>query len=656
MKRIGRYLIDAQTLIEGLESVEGSSQGDDLDMLWKLVETNRIEILMRLEEWEALRKYLYANVSSRSRAEAILYDIGKVVKISPQEGRKNLKSINFSRIPKVTSDDTASIEEIVVQNSLVSVNTSSVMLQSFAAIATLWLAKEALKIRFEGEDYILDGVGSLFGIRDSPRQGLEALIAQAFHTRVADRSDYLDIISSGPARLYSTGEPSADVGANGIAFNGFRNWRGLVDTIYAATTGGGLSYQDIQDGDLEQAPSVGEQGVISASQESSANTRAGRVVGRFSASQTVQSTPTQSDASRSTVADESAEEGTGSEQVPELLGADADAPIEHLPEGDSVGSVPEASDSPVVERIYGIIAPNFSQDADDEGTDPSIHFADDLPSVSDLPGADDFLSFSTTLMPESVGQAFASTLGAGSVALGDVSQAGRELIELAVNIDLHLQIETSAYQSIYEFETNFNPSNGLFADFRTFALTVSPRFMATNPGMFSDVIDDTAEHNWMIGSFENDLLRASSGDDLLDGSYGDDQLEGGVGNDILNGGVGNDILNGGSGDDILLGGSIGSDRMTGGSGVDTFLLLAYGETARISDFNVVEGDRIVITDLYDYEINDYFVTTLESDQGVTIQLNNRWSFIEDSTSANRPIDVAFLEGVANISSDVVSFV
>lgn len=73
-----------------------------------------------------------------------------------------------------------------------------------------------------------------------------------------------------------------------------------------------------------------------------------------------------------------------------------------------------------------------------------------------------------------------------------------------------------------------------------------------------------------------------------------------------NSGNGDDILRGGAGNDQLYGGG-GNDTLTGGSGADRFYFSMYGvdNTARhdgadvITDFNVADGDRIVLTDLLD---------------------------------------------------------
>ncbi|MBE3659613.1 hypothetical protein BOO91_01450 [Vibrio navarrensis] len=71
------------------------------------------------------------------------------------------------------------------------------------------------------------------------------------------------------------------------------------------------------------------------------------------------------------------------------------------------------------------------------------------------------------------------------------------------------------------------------------------------------------------------------------------------GNDTLDGGLGNDILYGQGGNDILIGG-LGNDILTGGEGADIFKWVDM-ETAsdRVTDFNVEQGDKLDLSDLFD---------------------------------------------------------
>ncbi|MBE3667743.1 hypothetical protein BOO25_02135 [Vibrio navarrensis] len=71
------------------------------------------------------------------------------------------------------------------------------------------------------------------------------------------------------------------------------------------------------------------------------------------------------------------------------------------------------------------------------------------------------------------------------------------------------------------------------------------------------------------------------------------------GNDTLDGGLGDDILYGQGGNDTLIGG-LGNDILTGGEGADIFKWVDM-ETAsdRVTDFNVAQGDKLDLSDLFD---------------------------------------------------------
>ncbi|MCP5078309.1 MAG: type I secretion C-terminal target domain-containing protein, partial [Psychromonas sp.] len=109
--------------------------------------------------------------------------------------------------------------------------------------------------------------------------------------------------------------------------------------------------------------------------------------------------------------------------------------------------------------------------------------------------------------------------------------------------------------------------------------------------------------------FGDDALRGGAGNDTLAGKDGNDTLRGDGGNDFMFGGSGNDILIGDSGEDTLIGG-LGADTMTGGTGADTFAWLE-GEhgTDHVQDFNVEQGDKLDLSDLFSndtaYNLGDF---------------------------------------------------
>jgi Ca2+-binding RTX toxin-like protein len=100
-----------------------------------------------------------------------------------------------------------------------------------------------------------------------------------------------------------------------------------------------------------------------------------------------------------------------------------------------------------------------------------------------------------------------------------------------------------------------------------------------------------AGDDWAVGGQDNDKLYGEAGNDLVLGNLGHDLCDGGAGNDTVRGGQGNDLVRGGDGADWLAG-DIGSDTLTGGSGADIFH--TFGETGldRVTDFSLLQGDRV----------------------------------------------------------------
>ncbi|OFW90336.1 MAG: hypothetical protein A3B66_02345 [Alphaproteobacteria bacterium RIFCSPHIGHO2_02_FULL_46_13] len=149
-----------------------------------------------------------------------------------------------------------------------------------------------------------------------------------------------------------------------------------------------------------------------------------------------------------------------------------------------------------------------------------------------------------------------------------------------------------------------------------------------------DTIYGNAANNKIYGLAGNDVLEGGAGADLIDGGDGWDNvrytrstsgvyinlgtnintggdaegdtlfnIEAVVGsnyNDTLIGGNGSDYLAGGNGNDILIGGKA-VDSLNGGNGADTFRFRAVdldGTADGISDFNISQGDKIDLKDLF----------------------------------------------------------
>ncbi len=99
--------------------------------------------------------------------------------------------------------------------------------------------------------------------------------------------------------------------------------------------------------------------------------------------------------------------------------------------------------------------------------------------------------------------------------------------------------------------------------------------------------------DWVVGGRGDDRLSGDGGADIVYGNLGNDTGEGGAGADLLRGGQGDDVLGGGAGDDWLSG-DRGDDSLTGGSGADVFHTFAEAGIDRVFDFNMDEGDRVMV--------------------------------------------------------------
>ena len=99
--------------------------------------------------------------------------------------------------------------------------------------------------------------------------------------------------------------------------------------------------------------------------------------------------------------------------------------------------------------------------------------------------------------------------------------------------------------------------------------------------------------DWVVGGKDNDRLFGDSGSDIVWGNLGDDTLDGGSDNDQVRGGQGNDVLTGGAGDDFVSG-DRGNDTVSGGFGADIFHGSQDAGIDLVLDFNLAEGDRVML--------------------------------------------------------------
>lgn len=109
------------------------------------------------------------------------------------------------------------------------------------------------------------------------------------------------------------------------------------------------------------------------------------------------------------------------------------------------------------------------------------------------------------------------------------------------------------------------------------------------------IIGRSRTGDWLLGGQGNDQIDASAsgGHNILNGNMGLDTVTGGSFGDTLRGGQGDDVIRGGAGGDLIFG-DLGVNTISGGAGADTFHNGAGAARDIVTDFNVVEGDRVQI--------------------------------------------------------------
>jgi Ca2+-binding RTX toxin-like protein len=118
-------------------------------------------------------------------------------------------------------------------------------------------------------------------------------------------------------------------------------------------------------------------------------------------------------------------------------------------------------------------------------------------------------------------------------------------------------------------------------------------FDDANGNMGNDTIATGAGDDWAVGGKDNDLLLGEAGGDVVWGNLGNDTQNGGDGNDQVRGGQGDDTVTGGAGDDFVSG-DRGNDTVAGGAGADLIHGSQDAGIDRVVDFNLAEGDRVML--------------------------------------------------------------
>jgi Ca2+-binding RTX toxin-like protein len=157
-------------------------------------------------------------------------------------------------------------------------------------------------------------------------------------------------------------------------------------------------------------------------------------------------------------------------------------------------------------------------------------------------------------------------------------------------------------------------------------------------GTAADSLFGGSGDDFLRGAYGSDSLTGGDGGDTLQGDYGGnyssdaaDTLSGGLGADSLHGGGGGgDALDGGADADTLSG-DRGLDTLTGGTGADLFRLggtqyaggIYDGETDRLTDFSLADGDRIDVSSLgiSEFATLQQFITDLGADTGISVLHN-----------------------------------
>ncbi len=124
-------------------------------------------------------------------------------------------------------------------------------------------------------------------------------------------------------------------------------------------------------------------------------------------------------------------------------------------------------------------------------------------------------------------------------------------------------------------------------------LTGGSGFDDINGNMGNDTVSTGGGDDYAVGGKDNDSLSGGAGNDVVWGNLGNDTQEGGDGNDQVRGGQGDDSVSGGAGNDYVSG-DRGNDTVAGGTGADLFHGSQDAGIDRVIDFNMAEGDRVML--------------------------------------------------------------
>jgi len=155
------------------------------------------------------------------------------------------------------------------------------------------------------------------------------------------------------------------------------------------------------------------------------------------------------------------------------------------------------------------------------------------------------------------------------------------------------------------------------------------------------------------GTLESVNLYGGIGNDSLYGGEYTDTLVGGLGNDAINGDAGDDRIWGSAGDDILNGGA-GVDTLFGGLGADVFVfekISALGNSDKIQDFNLSEGDVIDISDLLTPIYSDPLTQAITDFVQITDNGTDSILSVDIDGGADNFVQIATIYGVTGITDE-----
>jgi Ca2+-binding RTX toxin-like protein len=145
-------------------------------------------------------------------------------------------------------------------------------------------------------------------------------------------------------------------------------------------------------------------------------------------------------------------------------------------------------------------------------------------------------------------------------------------------------------------------SDGLFGGAGDDSLNAADGNNLLQGNQGNDTLSAFGGSDTLYGGKDNDILNPGEGANWCQGNIGNDTVTGGSGADVVRGGQDNDSITGGAGNDWLSG-DRGSDTLTGGTGADIFHSWNAAGVDRITDFNVAQGDHVLLDAGTIYSLN-----------------------------------------------------